>query len=78
MSYQATVCYLTDIRPHPNADRLAIANALGYNVVVGFDSREDELGVVFPEGGRLSHNMLFVNSLYRKNLFYYKRNYTNN
>lgn len=67
MTYQATVCYLSDIRPHQNADKLKLANALGYNVIVGLDDNEHTLGVVFPEGGRLSHNMLYTNGLYRKN-----------
>ena len=67
MSYHATVCKLTDLKQHPNADRLQVANALGYYVIVGLDTDEDTLGVVFPSDGRLSHEMLMANNLYRKN-----------
>lgn len=51
---------------HPNADRLFIANALGYFVIVGKDTPEGQLGVVFPSDGRLSEEMLLNNNLYRK------------
>lgn len=64
--YFGTVCKLTNLRQHPNADRLKIANALGYNVIVGLDASEEILGIVFPSDGCLSHEMLLVNELYRK------------
>jgi hypothetical protein len=66
MAYQATVCYLNSLKPHPNADRLVLANALGYNYIGGLDTRDDVLGVVFPSDGKLSHDMLMANGLYRK------------
>lgn len=65
-NYNAIVCKLTNVRPHPNADRLQIANAVGYAVIVGLEAREGDVGIVFPEGGKLSHEMLEKNSLYRK------------
>lgn len=66
-NYNAIVCRLTNVRPHPNADRMLIANALGYEVIVGLGSKDGDLGIVFPEGGKLSHEMLMANNLYRKN-----------
>lgn len=65
--YNAVVCTLTNVRPHPNADRLLIAMAAGYQVIVGLDAEEGDIGILFPEGGRLSHKMLMANKLYRKN-----------
>ncbi len=65
-SYFASVCYLTDVRKHPNADRMLIANALGFQVIVGLDAKDGDLVVVFPSDGRLSREMLLANKLYRK------------
>ena len=65
--YNAVVCALTNLRPHPNADRLLIAMAAGYQVIVGLEAKEGDIGILFPEGGRLSHEMLMANNLYRKN-----------
>ena len=64
--YNGIVCSLTDVKPHPNADRLQVARALGYDVVVGLEAKEGDLGICFPEGGKLSHEMCLHNSLYRK------------
>ena len=65
-NYNGIVCQLADIRPHSNADRLQVANALGYQVIVGSDAQDGDVGIVFPEGGKLSHEMLLANCLYRK------------
>lgn len=67
MSYKAIVCRLSDVKPHPNADRLQIAHAIGYNVIVGLDARDGDLGVLFPTDGKLSNDMCMANNLYRKN-----------
>jgi hypothetical protein len=64
--YQATICKLTDIQYHPNADRLRIAKALGYSIVIGLTEDTETLGVVFPSDGVLSVEMLLQNNLYRK------------
>ena len=64
--YKAIVCELTDVRQHPNADKLQIANALGYNIIVGMDAKDGDVGVIFPCDGKLSHEMLMANNLYRK------------
>lgn len=66
MSYKALIstCHII---PHPNADRLSIAEICGYHVVVakGF-FEEGELVIFFPEGGQLSKDMCYHNSLYRE------------
>jgi hypothetical protein len=64
--YQATVCKLDNIHFHPNADRLRLAKALGYSVVIGLTEDTETLGVVFPSDGVLSVDMLLQNNLYRK------------
>lgn len=65
MSYFAIVTPITNLRKHPNADRLMIGNASGYNVIIGLDTKEGELGILFPEDGQLSHEMCHHNNLYR-------------
>ena len=64
--YKATLCKLTNLQKHPNADRLMIANALGYYIIVDLKSDEDTLGIVFPSDGRLTNEMCMNNNLYRK------------
>lgn len=68
MAYQATLCYLSDIKKIEDANRIVSANALGYYVIVSAEiSQNTQLGVVFPSDGRLTHDMLMNNNLYRKN-----------
>lgn len=64
MSYKAFITPLTNIRPHPNADRIRLATCLGAQVVIGLDNEEGQVGVFFPEGGQLSHEMCLHNDLY--------------
>lgn len=66
MSYTATIIKLTNIRKHPNADRLQIAEGLGFSVIVDLDAREDMLWALFPSDGCLSREMCLNNNLYRK------------
>ncbi len=65
MSYKAVVIKLTNVRPHPNADRVQLATCLGNQVVVGLDSLEGHLGVYFPSDGQLSSEFCKANNLYR-------------
>lgn len=53
MSYTALVCRAYT-RPHPNADRLLLADCHGYQVVVGSDTNNGDLGVFFATDGQLS------------------------
>lgn len=65
MSYEAIVARVST-REFPGADRLQLGTAAGYQVIVGKDTKDGELGIVFPEGGKLSHEFCLANGLYRK------------
>lgn len=61
--YCAVVAYLKGVRKHPNADRLQIAECMGYNVIVDMNSREGDKVVLFPDDGQLSEKYCEVNGL---------------
>lgn len=63
--YKAIVTRLTNVRPHPNADRVKLATCHGNQVVIGLDSEEGHMGVYFPSDGQLSHEFCHANNLYR-------------
>lgn len=63
MTYEAIICRITNVRKHPNADRIQLANAQGCQVVVGLDVREGDLGVFFPIDGQLSVEYATANDL---------------
>lgn len=54
MSYKAIITKITNVEPHPNADRLRITKILGYNVVIGLDTEVDDRVILFPPDGQLS------------------------
>jgi hypothetical protein len=62
--YKAVVCKLSRVRKHPNADRLNLAMVQGYQVIVGLDAKDGDLGVFFPCDGALSKEHLKANKLY--------------
>lgn len=62
MAYQAIVCAI-QTRPHPNADKLALGTVHGYQVVVGLDTEDGDVGVFFPTDGQLSQEMCDANDL---------------
>ena len=66
MSYQAIIASLKNVRKHSNADRLQLASVAGFQVVVGKDNYEGELGVFFPCDGVLSPEHLKENNLYSR------------
>lgn len=45
MSYNIYVTKLKNVRPHPNADRLQLADCFGNTVCISLDHSEGELGV---------------------------------
>lgn len=63
MSYEAKVAALTNVREHPNADRLRLATVAGYQIVVGLDNFEGQLGIFFPCDGQLSEEFAQANDL---------------
>lgn len=66
MAYNAIVTRLKNVRPHDNADRVLLATCHGNQVVIGLDSKEDDLGVYFASDGQLSNEFCNANNLYRK------------
>lgn len=64
--YSAYITKLTNVRPHPNADKLQLADCFGNTVCVGLDYAEGELGVYFPVDGQLSVEFCEQHNLVRK------------
>lgn len=63
--YQAIIARIKT-KPHPNADRIQLADVCGTTVVVGLNHQDGELGVYFPSDGVLSHEFCLANNLYSK------------
>ena len=59
----AIVVRLTNVRKHPNADRLQIATVLGTQVIIGLDMKEDDLVIYFDSNLRLSAKYIRWNNL---------------
>ena len=66
MTYVAYVTKLTNVRPHPNADRLQLGDCFGNTVCVDLGFIDGQLGVYFPTDGQLSEKFCEVNNLVRK------------
>ena len=64
--YKAYVTALTNVRKHPNADRLLLADVFGNTVCVSLDYTEGQVGVYFPTDGQLSAEFAEKNNLVRK------------
>lgn len=64
--YKAYVTMLTNVRKHPNADRLLLADCFGNTVCVSTDYSENQVGVYFPTDGQLSVEFAEKNNLLRK------------
>ena len=64
MGYAAIVSRV-EVRPHPNADRLAIGSVNGIQVIVGVDTPDGTLGVYFMSDGQLSEQFSTTNNLVR-------------
>ena len=48
MNNKAVICSIHHIRKHPNADRVQLGTACGYQVVIGLDVKDGDLGIYFP------------------------------
>ena len=66
MSYKAYVTTLKNVRPHPNADRMKLADCFGNTVCVGLTAVEGEVIIYFPTDGQLSVEYAKQNNLVRK------------
>lgn len=64
--YKAYITNLKNVRPHPNADRLQLADCFGNTVCVSLEYKEDDLGVYFPVDGQLSEEFCQVHDLVRR------------
>ena len=64
--YKAHITALTNVRKHPNADRLLLADVFGNTVCVSLDYTEGQVGVYFPTDGQLSAEFAEKNNLVRK------------
>ena len=66
MAYFGYITTLKNVRPHPNADRMKLADCFGNTVCVGLDAAEGEIGIYFPTDGQLSAEYCEHNNLVRK------------
>lgn len=64
--YKAYVTKLTNIRKHPNADKLNLADVFGNTICVPLEYTEDTIGVYFPTDGQLSEEFCRENDLVRR------------
>ena len=64
--YCAYVTRLKNVRKHPNADRLMLADVFDSTVVVGADSKDGDIVIYFPCDGQLSQDYCDYNNLVRK------------
>lgn len=62
MTYEAVVCTI-NTRSHPNADRIQLGTAYGYQVVIELDIQDGDIGAFFPPDGQLSPEMCEANDL---------------
>lgn len=64
--YNAYVTRIKNLRKHPNADRLQLAECFGNTVCVSLEYVDNQLGVYFPTDGQLSVEFAEANNLLRK------------
>jgi len=63
-NYLAKIVKIDSFKPHPNADRMKLANVNGYVVSVGIDT-EPGIFIYFPVECEIHHEYLSKNNLYR-------------
>lgn len=66
MSYCGYITKLENVRKHPNADQLVLADVLGATVVVSNKSKSGDVVVYFPCDGQLSEEYCKINDLVRR------------
>ena len=65
MAYCGYVTKLKNVREHPNANKMLLADCFGNTVCVGLDSNEEEIVIYFPCDGQLSLDFCLNNNLLR-------------
>ncbi|GHT77759.1 hypothetical protein AGMMS50262_19620 [Bacteroidia bacterium] len=65
-NYAARPITITELKPHPNADRLKIAVVNGEDVIVDLNTQTGDKVVLFPIECKINPLFLTTNSLYRK------------
>ena len=63
--YKAYITTLKNVRPHPNADRMLLADCFGNTVCVGLEAKENDVIIYFPVDGELSKEYAETNNLVR-------------
>lgn len=66
MSYCGYITKLKNIRVHPNADKLLLADVFNETVIVDKNANENDLVIYFPSDGQLSEEYCKVNDLLRR------------
>ena len=64
--YCGYVTTLKNVRQHPNADRMKLADCFGNTVCVGLDAAEGEIVIYFPVDGQLSVEFCAQHDLVRR------------
>ena len=64
--YCGYVTTLKNVRQHPNADRMKLADCFGNTVCVGLDAAEGDIVIYFPTDGQLSVEYATKNDLVRR------------
>ena len=64
--YKAYITKLTNVRPHPNADRLLLGDCFGNTVCVSTEYTDGQVGIYFPTDGQVSVEYAEYNNLLRK------------
>ena len=64
--YCGYVTNLKNVRPHPNADRMKLADCFGNTVCVGLSAQEGDVVIYFPTDGQLSVEYCAQNDLVRR------------
>ena len=68
MTYTAYVTRIKNVRKHPDPEThsLQVAECFGNQVIVGLNTKTDDIGIYFMSDGRLSDEFLTTNNLVRK------------
>ena len=66
MAYFGYITTLKNVRAHPNADRMKLAECFGNTVCVSLDAADGDVVIYFPTDGQLSVEYCEYNNLVRK------------